>query len=85
MKLQNPNNETEEMLNAMGAAWFIAYTYYKRKLKELSKWEKAKVDVFNKSKAYHKEYVRAVAEMWEKKLEREECPHENASSYCLGA
>ncbi len=74
MKHQVPNSEAEEMLNAMGAAWFIAYTYYKRKLKELSKWEKAKVDVFNKSKAYHKEYIRAVAEMREKKLEKEELP-----------
>ena len=74
MKHKDPNSEADEMLETMGAAWFIAYTYYKKKLKELSKWEKAKVDVFNKSKTHHKEYIREVAEMREKKLDKEELP-----------
>ena len=68
MASHNFNFDGGEILTAMGATWFVSYTYYENIDKNHRNWERvstaqSRISRYNKSKQHHKAWLQEVVEM----------------------
>lgn len=67
--------EGGEILTYMGATWFVSYAYYDHLDRTQKNWDKVKtarsrINNYNKSRQYHKDWLKHVLTMSDKNLSK---------------
>ena len=69
------NFDGGEELTTMGAAWFVSYCWYKMMDEKHTNWQlvttcSSRISVFNRTQRLHKFWLEQIAQMNEKKLDK---------------